>query len=246
MLLSYRAKATASSALAGHEPGLSTDESVRTWWVAASNEPGQWLQLDLGKTMTVHALQINLADHGLARHAPKLRDLTKATFGKRAVFADSQPTELTVELSLDGEEWWIVHDSVGSRADTPHAFIELNEARHARFVRVTAGAMPFGGPFALSGLRVFGVCDTPRTSPVTATATRSDPRTASLTWTAAAGAVGYNVRYGLAPEKLYHSWLVYDRTDLEVGSLNAGRAYWFAIDSFNEGGITPGPVLRVD
>ena len=246
MLLSYKAGATASSSLVDHPPALATDESVRTWWVAASDEPGEWLRLDLGAPTTVHALQVNLADHKLARHAPKRRDLTKVTFGKRAVFPDSQPTELRVELSLDGEEWATVHDSFGTRADTPHAFIELAEARRARFVRVTGGRMPFGGPFAVSGLRVFGLGDAPKPAAVTPTATRPDPRTAALTWNEASGAVGYNIRYGLAPEKLYHSWLVYDRTDLEVGSLNAGRTYWFAIDSFNETGITEGQAVRVD
>ena len=59
------------------------------------------------------------------------------------------------------------------------------------------------------------------------------------------GAVGYNIRYGIAPEKLYHSWLVYDRTELEIGSLNAGPRYWAAVDSFNEAGVTPGPVVRI-
>src|SRR6478752_647327 len=90
MLLSYNAFATASSSVVDHEPALATDESVRTWWVAGSNEPGEWLQLDLGSEMSIRALQVNLADHELERHAPKRRDLTKVTFGKRAVFPDSQ------------------------------------------------------------------------------------------------------------------------------------------------------------
>ncbi|MET0861241.1 MAG: family 43 glycosylhydrolase [Microbacterium sp.] len=244
MLLSYNASATASSSLTDHEPALATDESVRTWWVAGSNQPGEWLQLDLGSEMSIHALQVNLADHELERHAPKRRDLTKVTFGKRAVFPDSQPTELHVELSRDGQEWTTIHDTRGTSSDTPHAFIELPEPRRARFVRVTAGKMPFDGPFAVSGVRVFGLGEAPRAGAVTPAVTRADPRTASLTWKPAPGAVGYNVRYGLSAKKLYHSWLVYDQTDLEIGSLNSGHPYWFAVDSFNENGITTGqPVL---
>lgn len=246
MLLSYGASVTASSAAEGHDPALATDESVRTRWVADSAQPGEWLQVDLGAEATVHALQVNLADHELAARAPKRRDLAKATFGKRAVFPDSQPTEVRVELSLDGVEWTVVHDTIGTREDAPHAFVVLPESRRARYVRVTAGAMPFGGVFAVSGLRVFGLADVPLPHAVEVGGERHDPRTASLRWDAAPGAVGYNVRYGIAPDKLYHSWLVYDRTDLEVGSLNAGHPYWFAVDSFNGAGITPGAVARLD
>ncbi|GAA1834989.1 family 43 glycosylhydrolase [Agromyces salentinus] len=246
MLLSHRVAATASSSLAGHGPALATDESVRTWWVAGTDRPGEWLQLDLGAAADVHAVQVNLADHGLATRAPKLQDLAKATFGKRAVFADPQPAEVRVELSLDGVEWTLVHDSIGTGADAPHAFIALPEAQRARFVRVTAGAMPFGGPFAVSGLRVFGLGDADLAAAVAPSGERRDPLTVALRWDASAGAVGYNIRYGLAPDKLYHSWLVYDRTELEIGSLNAGHPYWFAVDAFTVSGITPGDAMRID
>ena len=246
MLLSHRAHATASSSLDGHAPALAVDESVRTWWVAGSGRPGEWLHVDLGAEATVHSLQVNLADHDLASRAPKLRDLGRATLGKRAVFPDSQPTEIRVELSLDGEAWETVHDTFGTGIDAPHAFVHLAEARRARFVRLTCGAMPFGGPAAVSGLRVFGIGDVARPVAVAATGERRDPRTASLRWSSAPGAVGYNIRYGISPEKLYHSWLVYDRTDLEVGALNAGHPYWFAVDSFNEAGVTTGSAVRID
>jgi hypothetical protein len=138
-----------------------------------------------------------------------------------------------------------VHDTVGTRADAPHAFIELEQSRRARYVRVTSGVMPFGGPFAVSGLRVFGLADGAKPSAVTPTAERTDELTATLAWESASGAVGYNVRYGTSPEKLYHSWLVYDRSKLVVGSLNAGVPYWFAVDSFNGAGVTQGAATGI-
>ncbi|QIG41007.1 family 43 glycosylhydrolase [Microbacterium sp. 4R-513] len=245
MLLSYRATAAASSALPGHEPALATDESVRTWWVAGSDQPGEWLSVDLGAEATVHALQVNLADHHLAPRAPRRRDLHRATIGKRAVYPDSQPTEVRVEVSTDASEWVTVHDTIGTRADAPHAFIELEQSQRARYVRVTSGAMPFGGRFAISGLRVFGLADGVAPRAVTPTGERADELTVALAWEPVPGAVGYNVRYGTSPEKLYHSWLVYDRSALVVGSLNAGVPYWFAVDSFNGAGVTPGTATRI-
>ena len=62
MLLSYGKNTTASSAEEGKGADKITDENVRTWWRAASEKPGEWVQLDLGETMDVRAIQVNFAD----------------------------------------------------------------------------------------------------------------------------------------------------------------------------------------
>ena len=49
MLLSAGKKATASSFVDGHEPGRATEENVRSWWRAASENRSEWLQIDLGQ-----------------------------------------------------------------------------------------------------------------------------------------------------------------------------------------------------
>jgi xylan 1,4-beta-xylosidase len=72
MLLSYRKPATASSVF-GPEPdkfdaGRATDEDPRTFWVAASNEPGQTLTVDLGARKTLRAVQVNFADYLSGRY----------------------------------------------------------------------------------------------------------------------------------------------------------------------------------
>lgn len=108
--------------------------------------------------------------------------------------------------------------------------------------RMTAGRLPFGGHFTVSGLRVLGHGNRVAPQAITVRATRVDDRTAHLEWDAVADAHGYNVRYGPHPEKLYHSWLVYQQTELDIRALNAGEPYWFAVDAFGEGGVTPGPV----
>ena len=54
--------------------------------------------------------------------------------------------------------------------------------------------------------------------------------------------MGYNVRFGIAPDKLYSSYQVYGETWVHMITLNADQKYYYAIDSFNENGITPGIV----
>lgn len=245
MLQSFRAKTTASSFADGHEPDLAVNEDIRTWWTAATAEPGQWLQIDLGEERTVSAIQLNLADQDLAAHAPERTDGGEATGAWRAIYPDLQPTEVLIEISRDGEQWDTVSDNRGSGEDAPHAFVVLDHARRARFVKVTAGRMPFDGPVSISGLRVFGTGDGAAPAAATVGARRVDDLTARLDWEPCETAHGYNVRYGIAPDKLYHSWLLYEQNALDLRSLNAGHDYWVAVDAFNENGITPGPVVKI-
>ncbi|ASQ93490.1 family 43 glycosylhydrolase [Streptomyces sp. 11-1-2] len=244
-LLSYRADVDASSSAPGHGPELAANEDIRTWWAAASDEPGESLTLDLGANKTVHALQIDLADQELGTIAPRITE--GADWNPqfwRGIFPAHTPAETAVEVSENGRQWTVVHDSRGTDTDGPHAFLVLDTPQRIRFVRVTGGRMPFGGVFALSGVRVFGTGDGPAPHAVTARASRVDGRTARVEWDAAAGATGYNVRYGRHPQKLYHSWQVHERAALDLGSLNADATYWVAVDAFGEGGVTPGePVL---
>jgi hypothetical protein len=240
MLLSYKADAVASSAAPGHDPAFAVDEDVRTWWAAASSEPGESLTVGLGASRTVHALQIDLADHELADCAPYAPDGVDMGHSWRAVFPSHQPAEIVVEISQDGQEWTVVGDSRGTGLDAPHAYLVLDAPCQTRFVRVTSGRLPFDGVFAVSGVRVFGTGDGDAPPPVRARAIRVDDRTARIEWDAAPGAVGYNVRYGRHPQKLYHSWLVYERTALDLRSLNADAEYWVAVDAFGEAGVASG------
>lgn len=246
MLLSYKAHATASSCAPGHPPTSAVDENIRTWWAAGRREPGESLTIDLGMSKTVHAVQVNLVDHELGDIAPQ--GVEGADWNRhvwRGIFPDHEPTEIVVEVSQDGQQWTVVRDSRGTNADAPHAFIVLDTPLRTRFVRVTGGHMPFDGVFAVSGVRVFGTGDGAAPSSVRAQARRVDGLTARVEWGAATAATGYNVRYGRHPEKLYHSWQVYERTSLDLRSLNADAEYWVAVDAFGEGGITPGETVPV-
>ena len=245
MLLSLNAVATASSSENGHGPELAVDEDVRTWWVGGRREPGESLRLDLGAHSTVHAIQLNLADHRVAETAPEESqgELQRHTW--RGIFTQHQAAEYCIEVSADGSEWAVVTDTRGIESDRPHGFTILEEPRRVRYVRVTSGRMPFNAPFAISGLRVFGIGEGDRPAGVEAAAARVDRTTARIEWEQSAGAIGYNVRYGRHPEKLYHSWLLYGRTGLDLRSLNAGVDYWVAVDAFNEAGITTGATVPI-
>jgi xylan 1,4-beta-xylosidase len=240
MLLSYKAKATATSSKPGHEPSEAADENIRTWWAADGRAPGESLTLDLGASKTIHAVQINLADHELGSIAPEAPEGADQGHSWRGIIPEHQPAELLIETSTDGITWTALHDSRGADSDRPHALMVLDEARPGRYVRVTSGRLPFDGPLAVSGLRVFGLGDGTAPAPALARAQRIDERTARIDWEPSEGATGYNIRYGSHPDKLYHSWQVHDRTHLDLPSLNAGIKYWAAVDAFGENGITTG------
>jgi hypothetical protein len=59
-------------------------------------------------------------------------------------------------------------------------------------------------------------------------------------WQPVRGAVGYNVRWGIAKTKLYQTYQVFaDRlASLEIRALNVGQDYWMAIESFDENGVS--------
>ena len=68
---------------------------------------------------------------------------------------------------------------------------------------------------------------------------------ALVKWNPIENAQGYNVRYGIAPDKLYMSWLVYDANEVSLSTLIKGQDYYICVDSFNENGITAGEVLKL-
>jgi hypothetical protein len=59
-----------------------------------------------------------------------------------------------------------------------------------------------------------------------------------ITWDAQPNCQGYNIVWGIAPNKLYNSWMVYDKNSLLLKSLTTDQNYYFAIEAFNENGIS--------
>lgn len=249
MLQSYRARTTASSSAPGHGPELAVNEDVRTWWVAGSGAAGESLTVDMITPREVCAVQVNLADHQLARRKRRRpwRSEAEHPVALRAVYPEDRPVLYLLEGSLDGEDWELLHDGSADRADRPHRLVQLPTPRAYRFLRITSILGQWGEPLAVSGIRAFGTADIAAPKQVTtARALRSGPLDADVSWDASHGADGYNVRYGLRADRLYHSWQVFDATNLRLTTLNAGEEYWVAVDSFGPGGVSVGDPIRVE
>ncbi|MDP9178455.1 MAG: family 43 glycosylhydrolase [Gemmatimonadota bacterium] len=225
MLLSYRKAVTSSSARDSFHATNVTDENPRTFWVARQNRPGETLTVDLGRAYQVKAIQVNYTDYKSGLYG------TDST-----VF-----TQFRLSASLDGNQWNTVADLSRDRRDRPNAYMELSAPVRARFVRyehIHVGA----ANLAISDIRVFGNGDAggpPAPARVTARRDR-DERNAIITWRAVPGIVGYNVRWGISPSKLYQTYQRFadQGTTLEIRALTVGQPYWVAVESFDENGVS--------
>ena len=230
MLLSYRKPASASSTMGEFAADRVTDESPRTFWVASANRPGETLTVDLGAPKTVRAVQVNFADYKSGR------------------FADAPDiyTEFELQASLDGNAWQRIAATEPPRRDRPNAYFELAQPVRARFVRYVHGHVGAAN-LAISDLRVFGSAGgaIPATPGGVVGLRHSDQRDATIRWARIPGAVGYNIRFGIRPDRLTLTHQVWAdelgngaTLTKELRSLNAGVSYWVAIEAFNESGVS--------
>ena len=230
MLLSYRKSATASSTMGEFSASRVTDEDPQTFWVAAANKPGETLTVDLGKIDTVRAVQVNFADYKSGR------------------FADAPDiyTEFTLQASADGQHWQEIARTLPPRRDRPNAYVELAQPASARFIRYVHGHVGAIN-LAISDIRVFGNAAGPAPArPTNVSASRhADQRDATIHWQQVPGAVGYNIRFGIRPDRLtltHQLWAgeLGNGATLtkELRSLNVGVPYWVAIEAFNESGVS--------
>lgn len=243
-LLSYKKKAEASSCKAGHGVELAVNEDIRTWWAAESTQG--WYKLDLGEIYKPHSVQINFADETVSELSVDKSMRSDMFTNKR--YIDSSPslrTRFTLEGSIDGNSWFMLYDASMSEEDRSHPYIVLNEKYEVRYLRGAAIELPYNEVFALSGLRVFGKGNgtTPQEVAGVKAERDSNGMDCRIQFDKADGAFGYNIRFGIAENKLYSSYLVYDRSDVLLTTLNADQGYYFTIDSFNENGVSEGKTV---
>ena len=230
MLLSYNKPVEVSSALPNHPKENVAGEDIRKYWSAATENKGEWVMIDLESQCNVNAVQINFAEEGTT------------ILGNTTGRSDSIYYQYLLEYSTDKKNWKKLADKTSNKTDVPHDYIELSTPVSAKYIRLTNYHIP-DGKFAVSGLRIFGKGTGKAPQPVAAfTVTRdtADKRNAILTWKKDADAVGYNIRYGTAPDKLYENYQVLNTDSLTIHSLSKLQQYYFTIDAFNENGITKG------
>lgn len=230
MLLSYGKPVKASSQLESYPVENVTDENLKTFWVAGKNDDKQWVEIDLEEVSDVYALQLNFFDYeetGFWGRMPNLRQ------------------RYLVEASVDGARWRVLVDYRNSFRDAPHNYIELDQPIEARYIRYRHHYVP-GKNLAMGNIRVFGLGrgKKPATVKGFTVVREADERNVHISWKAVKGAQGYNVLWGVAPDKLYSSWMVYGDNSLDLRALTVGQKYYFAIEAFNENGISQRVFLR--
>jgi len=209
-----------------------TDESPKSFWVAKANNDQQWVKIALIKPGMIHAFQLNFHDHesGIYTRVDELHH------------------RFTIEISNDGKKWQTVVNRSNSSKDSPNAYIVLNQPVNAKFIRYNNIEVP-GNNLAMSEIRVFGtgLGKKPRKVKNFSIVRKTDRRDATLSWKAVAGAQGYNIRWGISPDKLYQSWLIYELNDHLMRCLDRDTPYYFCIEAFNENGISErSEIIKID
>ncbi|WP_417875788.1 family 43 glycosylhydrolase [Winogradskyella sediminis] len=208
-----------------------TDENPKTFWVAEANDDKQWLTIKMQNAGNIHAFQLNFHDHESGIYT-RTEGLTH---------------QFTIEVSDDGNNWQTVVDRSASEKDTPNAYIVLDEAVKAKYVRYNNVKVP-GVNFAMSEFRVFGLGlgEKPKSVSRFNVKREDDRRDVSFSWEKVEGAQGYNIRWGIAKGKLYQSWQVYDTTEHLMRCLDRDTPYYFTIEAFSENGISePSEIIFV-
>lgn len=223
MLLSYKKPVTVSSQVGDYAAAGLTDELTKTFWLAEKNDDSQWVVIDLQNPASVCAVQVNYHDYktGMYGLYPNLRH------------------RYQIEGSVDGKEWKVLIDKSNSYKDTPNDYTELEFPEKVRYVRYKNIEVPTPS-LAISEIRVFGLGEgkAPQKVKKLNLERQADRRDIAISWTPVKGAQGYNVLWGIAPDKLYSSWMVYDANELFMKSLTVDQDYYFSIEAFNENGVS--------
>jgi hypothetical protein len=225
MLLSYRKPCSASSVRDTLQAIGVTDENPRTFWVANFTKPGEWLTIDLEKQQEVKAFQINYTDY------------------KSNIYKNDSTTYIQFRMyhSLDGKNWQLLADLSREKQDRPNAYVELARPVKTRYIRFEHVYVPTPN-LAISDIRIFGngYGKAPKTPAALKATRQADTRNATLSWKPVAGATGYNILWGIGKNKLYQTYQVWanEGNQLELRALTAGQDYYFAIEAFNENGVS--------
>ena len=204
-----------------------TDENPRTFWVANTNKEGESLTIDLQNNYDVKALQVNFTDY------------------KSDVYNSNEArvyTQFRFYASLDGKKWDLISDNTNEpHRDRPNAYVELPTSVKARYIKYENVHVPMRN-LAVSDIRVFGNGSgkAPEIPKKLTVKRQVDTRNADISWEKPANVVGYNILWGIAPDKLYQTYQVWGDTPnyLELRALTVDQKYYCVIEAFNENGVS--------
>ena len=216
-LLSSNKKMTASSWKGDMTPEKAADDYIRSWWSANSGNSGEWLQMDLGHTMNVQAIQVCFTDED---------------FNSRRYDNNIPLYKYIVEGSTDGNNWHTIADRSNNNKDQILELLETND--NVRYIRVTNRTNFNPGKFAVTELRVFGA--TP-SAVGNFNATRGeDSRRIQFSWDPVDNAEGYIIRWGATQDRMDHASRVYG-TSYDYGFFDTMSDYYVSVQPFNEAGL---------
>lgn len=223
MLLSYKKPVKVSTSVNEYPAENLIDENVKTFWLADENNNSQWIEIDLEKPALVRAVQVNYNDY------------KSNLYGKIPALYH----QYSIEASVDGTNWEVIIDKSKNKTDVPNDYVALNEPQRVRFIRYRNLHVPTTY-LSISDIRIFGngFGKAPRTVNKLKITRTDKRRGAKLSWNPIKNAQGYNILWGIAPDKLYSSWMVYDKSSLDIKSLNINQTYYFSIEAFNENGVS--------
>ncbi|TAN15233.1 MAG: 1,4-beta-xylanase [Chitinophagaceae bacterium] len=223
MLLSYKKPVKASSYLGNYTPDNLVDENIKTFWVAKKNDSLQWIEIDLRNPAKAYAIQVNYNDY----HSNLYGKIPGLYY------------RYVITGSMDGKNWELLVDRSHSFKDVPNDYVELSSPQTIRYIRYKNIHVPT--PYlSIADLRVFGKGEGMLPEKVAGFSVKRDQdrRDAVVTWRQGKDCQGYNVLWGIAPGKLYNSWMVYGKDTLNLRCLSVNQSYYFTIEAFNENGIS--------
>lgn len=224
MLLSLNKKTWASSSDSIYTPENASDENMRTYWSAKTGDAGEWFVMDLGAVKKINAVQVNYYEHKADQ------------YGK----AFDVYHQYKIYSSLDGQNWELAIDKSDNDMDVPHDYVELKNTLETRYLKIE-NIHTASGNFALMDLRVFGKADGNLPLPaekLKIDREKNDARNAIISWKPQKDCYGYNIYYGVAPDKMYNCITVYNDTKYNMRGLDKNTQYYFSIQSLSETGAS--------
>lgn len=242
MLLSHNKPVHASSETDNFPASNITNEDIRSIWMANTNTPGENLYVDLGELMKVSAIQLNFSDFQIPFIKRDESEYFRNRHSKRFINMNSGNIRYYLEGSPRLNDWEMIVDKSETDQSLCNDFILLDIEKKYQYIRLTILEMPYNQNFTLSDMRIFGIGNGMCPGEITPNLRLEDNNSMIISWEKQNDANGYNIRYGIEPEKLYNSWLIYDQSSITLKGLNKGQKYYVAVDAFNENGVTCGKV----